>query len=475
MRTPSIDHDSRPAAVGIVLATVAVLWAVLVPPPEALTAEMQAVVAVFLFGIVLWLTEAVPYVVSSTLVVTLLPVLGAVDSFEAATSGFSSTIVFFLLLVFLLGAAIAETDLDSWFASWLLAGQTESGRPVRSLATNLLGLSFVMPSAAARAVTLVPVVREMTDAFRLDHDSAFERSSFLLLGHVNPIASLALMTGGGMAIVTSGLVQSEIRPITWVEWAVLMIPPVVVLYALAAVTAERFYGAPPEHTLATREADGGRANLADGADSFTTEQRVVAAVLAGTVALWIAGSFVGLPTIVPAALAVAVLSLPWVGVLTAAEIADVSWGILFLVGAMFSLLDALQATGTLALFVDAVTRSVPFDALAHWQTVAVLLAIAVLVRVVFSTGSAAIVVVLPPLLQLADPLGVNQLYLALGTLLVVGSTTVFPFNTTSVLYSLERGPLSKRDVVTFGLVTMAYAFLVVAAAWLIYWPLVTAT
>lgn len=45
-------------------------------------------------------------------------------------------------------------------------------------------------------------------------------------------------------------------------------------------------------------------------------------------------------------------------------------------------------------------------------------------------------------------------------LLVVGSTTLLPFNTTAVLVSIDRGPLSHRDVAAFGLVTVPLAALV---------------
>lgn len=474
------DTDSRNEGYvkwgGVVVSAVIVVWSILAPPPQGFTSEMQSVLAVFAFALVLWLSKAVPYVVSATVAVILLFALDGVESFQAATTGFASSLVFFLLLLLLLGQSISKVDLDVWFASKLLSAGTRSTNPIRALSSYLLVLSFVMPSAVARAVTFIPVVRQMSEAYGVGHDSNFERTSFLILGHVNPIASMALMTGGGMAIITSELVRSEIRPITWVEWAVLMVPPVVVLYSLCAFTAERFYDARSEIDDAT---DGGsvRPRLADGdvtpSDArFTRDQRIVAAVMVGAVGLWIVGSFVGLPTIVPAALAVSVLALPGVGIITTDDVAEVSWGILFVIGAMFSILDAMEVTGTLTYIVESITTVIPFADLVHWQIVAVLLALAVLIRIFFSTASAAIIVVLPIIMRFGETLGVNRLYLALSVLLIVGSTTILPFNTTSVLLSFDRGPLSNADVAEFGLMTMVYAAVVIAFAWLVYWPLV---
>lgn len=473
----SNQRDDRVVKLGGVAASVAIVaWSVLAPPPQGFTPEMQSVLAVFAFALVLWLSKAVPYVVSATVAVVLLFALGGVDTFQAATTGFASSLVFFLLLLLLLGQSISKVDLDVWFASRLLSAGTRSASPIRALSSYLLALSFVMPSAVARAVTFIPVVRQMSEAYGVGHDSNFERTSFLILGHVNPIASMALMTGGGMAIITSQLVQNEIRPITWVEWAVMMVPPVVILYALCAFTAERFFDAQSEIDDAT--GDGAASPQLDEEDvtasdaQFSRDQRIVAAVMVGAVGLWIVGSFVGLPTIVPAAIAVSVLALPGVGIITTEDMAEVSWGILFVIGAMFSILDAMEATDTLTYIVESITTVIPFANLVHWQVVAVLLALAVLIRIFFSTASAAIIVVLPIIMRFGETLGVNRLYLALSVLLIVGSTTILPFNTTSVLLSFDRGPLSNVDVAEFGLVTMVYAAVVIVFAWLVYWPLV---
>lgn len=462
---------------GGVVAIAIVLWSIALPPPPGFTLEMQSVLAVFGFSLVLWLTKAVPYVISSTISVTLLFALGATETFQEATIGFASTLVFFLLLLLLLGQTIAKVNLDVWFASRLLSEGERAPRPLRSLSMNLLALSFVMPSAVARAVTFIPVVRKLSDAYGVSPNSDFERSSFLILGHVNPLASMALMTGGGMAIITSELIQSEVQPITWVEWAVLMIPPIVVLYVLSALTAERFYDALPEIDAATVRSDGSgpapeNAFDAPPGDSFSGKQRIVAAVMLGAVALWVVGSFIGLPTIVPAAMAVGVLALPGVRIITAADMADVSWGILFVIGTMFSILEAMETTGTLTYLVESITGLIPFSSLAHWETIVVLLSLAVLMRIFFSTASAAIIVVLPIILRFGDVLGINQLFLALSVLIIVGSTTFLPFNTTSVLISFDRGPLSNWDVVAFGFVTMFYASFIIAGSWLFYWPIV---
>ncbi|WP_222916562.1 SLC13 family permease [Natrinema sp. SYSU A 869] len=475
---------------GLLAAAVVLVAGTVLPPPAALTVEGQRTLAVFLSALVLWLTRPVPYVVSSVLSVTLLFALGTVESFSAATTGFTSTLVFFLLCLLLLGNATTSVGLDRRLARRLLTADSTPRRALRSVAGSVLALALVMPSAMARAITFIPIVKRLAGAFGPDADGGFESAAFLVLGHVNPIASMALMTGGGMALVTSEIVATSVRPITWVDWAVLMVPPTILLYALAALAAGLFARVGGKATVGAHgaprpDADGDGIEVradgdethpetdGDGTASLTRDQRLVGLVLLGAVASWIGGSFVGLPTVVPAVAAVTVLSLPSVGVITGEDITDVSWGIIFLIGAMLSILDVMNATGAITAVIDALTQWIPFAALADWQIVAVLIAIAIGIRILFSTGSAAIVVALPIVLEFASVFGIARLPLALTVLLVVGSTTILPFNTTAVLVSMDRGPLSHRDVAAFGLVTMGLSIVVAALAWLVYWPLVS--
>ncbi|WP_081655614.1 SLC13 family permease [Halopiger goleimassiliensis] len=473
--TEPVSRRTRLIELGGTLVSVSILVAGLaLPPLGGLEREMQLVLAVFLLTIVLWVTKPVPFTISSVLAMALLFALGITDSFDAAVSGFASELVFFLFLLILLGNTIAKTGLDERAAQQVLSRESTPRRTIRALAANLFALSFFMPSAVARTVTFVPLVKGITDRYGLGRGSNFEKSSFFILGHVNPIASMSLMTGGGMAIITSEVIRSTVRDVTWVEWAVYMIPPVAVLYACGAIAAARLY--PIDDT--TTIGDGGStandeaAVDGDDPDPLSRDERIVALVMGGTVAAWVVGSFLGVPTILPAVAAVVVLALPGIEIITAEDVRSMSWGILFVIGAMFSILEVMETTGTLTFIVDTMTDLIPFGTMTTWQIVAILLAIAIVMRTFFSTASAAITVVLPIVLEFGGVLGIDQFYLALSILLVIGSTTFLPFNTTAVLVSFDQGPLDLREVFAFGCLTMLFALVVIPLTWLFYWPLV---
>ncbi|GAB6878417.1 hypothetical protein JCM17823_06910 [Halorubrum gandharaense] len=276
-----------------------------------------------------------------------------------------------------------------------------------------------------------------------------------------------------MAIITAQLIDDTVRPITWVQWAVYMIPPMLLLFALSTVSVMYLYRLDGDRTIdASRLDDSMTAAVESENGTLNRNQSIVGAVMLGAVVAWIVGSFLGIPTIVPAAVAVAILAVPGVDIVDRELISEVSWGILFLIGAMFSILEVMEATGTLDLLIGVLINTIPFEAMAPWLIVSTLLAIAVSIRLWFSTASAAIVITLPIIMEFGVVLGIDGMFLALSVLIIVGSTTFFPFNTTSVLLSYDRGPLTLREVLGFGLVTMVHGAVVIAFSWLFYWPLV---
>lgn len=448
--------------------------ALVVPSPAGVGNEVQLAVAVFVATVILWITKPVPYAVSSLLSVVLLYALGLTDTFGAAVSGFASTLVFFFVTLLLIGRSVAKVGLDDQVADRLVTTTSTPLASVRRLATALLVLAFLMPSGFARTVTFMPVVDRINDLYGLGDRSNFRRLGYYVIGHVNPLASLVVMTGGGMPITTSELINTTVRSFTWVEWVAYMSPPIVFLYATAVGAASLFYrvsGDEPTDRSGSSGEDG-PSRTGDGtptSDPLTRDQRIVVVTLLAVICLWVVGSFVGLPAIVPATFVVLVFSFPGIGIITGEEIRDISWGIVLLMGAMLSLLNVMQDLGAFALLSDVLFSRAPLFQVGL-ATMFVLFLFAVGVRSAFSSVSAALLLLLPILLEFATVLDVNRLYVSLSLPIVLGATVVLPFNVPTVLVAYERGPLTRSEVVRLGALTLAIGFLTVALCWFAYWP-----
>jgi len=430
--------------------------------PFGIDWQAQLAITVFLFTIVLWLTKPIPLSISSTLSVTLLATLGVVDSYATAVSGFSSRLVFFLLLLFLIGDTISTVNLDNYIAGRLLSSSSTPERTYTLLVRNVLFLAFIMPSGIARTVTFTPIIRRLSDQYKFGETNNFLRSSFLLLGQLNPITSLALMTGGGMAILSSEIIREAGFPITWLDWAFYMAPPIILVYVSAALVIAHLYPVDNSETVDETQDNS----------ELTGEQQLVGVTIVVMIVLWIVGSIVGLSTIVPPMLAVTVLAAPGIAIITADNVREVNWGILLLFGAVFSHINALSQTGAMDLIIDSLLNLVPLGEFPTWLAVASILAGVLLLRLLFSTASACLAITLPVVISLTSSLGINSLYTAFAVITVVGSTTLLPFHLPPVLIVKEEYPaLRNRDVFTVGLLTLFFAAVFSALSWLVYWPI----
>ncbi len=471
-------------SVGLFLAVALVAAGSLLSPPW-IDPDVRLVLAVFLATVILWITKPVPYAVSSLLAVVALYAIGPAETFPQAASGFASNLVVFMVLLLLIGKSVASVGLDGWIAGRLVSASNTPRESVPRISGAILLLAFVLPSGVARTVTFTPIIDAIGEGFGVEDDGGFNRLLYYVIGHLNPIASMALMTGGGMAIATAEMISTGVRPITWVEWALYMTPPVVVLFVLLTVVGTVLYDV-DDHSLV----DGARLGTDGGADArsgavgadpteleaagsppLDREQRIVVATLFVAIALWVVGSVLGIPTIVPAALVVAVFALPGVGIVTAESFGEISWGIVFLIGAMLSILEVMEAVDAFDPVVGALAVGLPMGAPTA-VTVGILLSAAVVVRVAFSSVSASFIVLFPIVLEFGRLLGVESLYLAFALAMVLMTATALPFNNPTVLIAYERGPLTVREVFALGMVTLAAGFLVAGVSWAVYWPAV---
>jgi anion transporter len=462
MRGPSeLDLVST---VGVALSVACLYGSITGFPVNGLSVTGQRVLGLFFFALVMWLTKPVPFAVSSLATVALLYVLGIADSFAVAASGFSSRLVFFLIILLLLGNTISKVELDEMIARRLLIADSPA-ETIRLAAVGLLALSFMMPSAMARTVAFLPIFEELDELWDVPDDENFLLNAHLILGHVNPVASMGLMTGGGMAILSTEFIRSSVTDISWLDWAVLMLPPTVFIFALAVATILFIY------PVGAASAPTPREDLSP-VTGFDRDQQIVVTVMTAVILLWIIGSFVGIPTILPPTAAILFLALPKISIVTGDDMTTISWGIIFVFGTMFSLLGVMESSGVLSWVIGNAEQALPFAALPLWQTVALLLALAFVVRLFFSTASASLLVLFPVMLRFADTFGINALFLSLSLLMVVGCSTVFPFNTTTVLLTYDKGPMSSVNVMLTGLITTSYAALAIVLCWTLYWPLV---
>lgn len=456
--------------IGSLLSIGIILGVGIVPLTDTLDLRLQRLFAVLLATLVLWITQPIPYSISSILAVVLLFALGVTDTFSAAVSGFASTLVFFVILLLLLGKSISKVNLDDWIANRLVSATSTPKSSTRRLSISLYLLALIMPSGTARTVAFMPIIDQINDLYDLDDGSRFRRFGYYMIGHVNVVGSAALMTGGGMSLVTAELINLHVRPITWFEWAMYMILPVGCIFMLTALVSSQFYSV-DDRVLVT---DSTTSESSRDLEPLTGEQWLVLSTLFLAILFWIIGSFLGVPAIIPAMFVVLVFSIPGIGILTATDFNDISWGVVFLIGAMLSILEVKEELGGFDIVIDILFSGLPVG-LPVAGLVAILLGFSLLVRMIFSSVAAALLILIPVLVEFASATPVNEFYLSLSLLLLLVSCAVLPFQVSTTLLAYEYGPLTMREVFLFGVLTLTAAVMTVAVSWIVFWPLVDVT
>ena len=170
-----------------VLIGLAIMAAIIMAPsPAGLSLAGQRVIAVMVFVVLMWITEAIPYGVSAVALVLLLilalgfspaanevgPILGTAKAIPLALSGFSNGGWLFVAAGLAMAAAITSTGLEKRVAYLILKLVGAKTHAIMlGIILTAFALTFFIPSVIARAATLVPIVIGLTEAFGLPRSS----------------------------------------------------------------------------------------------------------------------------------------------------------------------------------------------------------------------------------------------------------------------------------------------------------------
>ena len=161
-------------------AFIALFAILLIPTGEGLTLAGKQALAILAFAIIMWVTEAVSYTVSSILIVGIITIalsfappltgetpdaMGTSESIKLALNGFSSSAVALVAAALALAAAMQATGLHKRLALIVLkfAGAKTSNVVIGAIAISTI-LAFFVPSATARAGAVVPILLGMVAA-----------------------------------------------------------------------------------------------------------------------------------------------------------------------------------------------------------------------------------------------------------------------------------------------------------------------
>ena len=448
------------AAAWAIGALVVYLLARLLPSAPGLSAPGQAVLGTVLCGMLLWMSEAAPLGVTALIVLAL---LGIVPGMRPATvfAGYTSPVVFFLIGVLSIGAAVEHTGLAACLGRALLGrARASPARLYFQMLAGMIGMAFLVPSAITRNAILIPAYQEMLEKIGIDRSHRAGRAFMLALGVLHPLASSALLTGGTTSMTTATLVGG----ISWFRWFALMAVPYYLLLlgggALLWATVRRLE---PGTAAAPARTDPG---------PFSVPERRTLVVLGLTSGLWFTDALHGLSPAIPALIAAALLLTPGIGAISWKEFERrISWGLILTVGTSLSLAQALIDSGGAAWVGRWIVRALMSMGDQPQIAVAGLILLVAVIHLAITNLAACIALLIPLAINFGLEAGLNPLTCGLIVTIVVDAVILYPVQTATNLMAYESGYFDAADVLWFGLGMLALTIATILIVVLPYWAL----
>lgn len=421
--------------------------AVYLVPLPGLRASGHAALALLVFAVTMWATEAVPLAVTSLIILFAQPLMG-VESFENAVIGFANPILFLMIGGFIMAEAIRRSGLAQRFTYYLLGRlgtSPERGLFVSIFSTGLL--SAWIENVVAFAM-LLPIIKEIVDIMGCSEPEKGKSNyaKAMILG-----ASFGSLAGGfGTEIGTApNLMAAAYTSIPFLNWMIFGLPLSIAMLLVTWFILMKIF---PSEVRALENGDALIGERIRMMGSMSRDEKLSAGILLFAILLWVTAGFTGINSY-SVSLIAAVMFI-FAGVITWKDAQkNIDWGLVVFFGGALSLGSALLKTGAAAWIIDKLVGMLGSDP-STVIVMLVLMAVAVIITQVMSNiALSAILVPLSVTLASAQhqPIGVYAVPVAIACSL----SFMLPMADPTVAMAYGSGYVKLRDIPRAGIPIIA--------------------
>ncbi|MFO7779231.1 MAG: DASS family sodium-coupled anion symporter [Nitriliruptoraceae bacterium] len=455
-RLPTLNRtQSTGLAVGLV-----VFVGTLVLELPGIEPAAQRMLAIFLLAIVLWITEAIPLVATSLVVIllqvlllsdqALVPLDESVVSASEVFATLADPVIILFIGGFLIADGAAKYDVDRNLAALLLRPFAAGGarRTVLGLMLITALLSMFVSNTATTATmfaVLLPVLAGLP--------AGTARTGLALSIPVAAnIGGIGTPVGTPPNAIALGQLSNQGISISFLDWMLLAVPlMLLLLFGSWWLLTRRFIPAdtPLEIDMTARF-------------NRTPPAMLFSAVAAVTVVLWLTEPLHGMASSTVGFIPVVLLLAT--GVLGAKDLQGLQWHVLWLVAGGIALGGGIGASGMDVWLLE----------LVDWEALPAtgLLALLVLAGLAMSTvisSSAASNLLIPLALSLAIGLSMNAALVAVLVALACGLAMSLPISTPPNAIAYATGEVPQSAMIFTGLVIAAVAFALLSFVMPTWW------
>jgi anion transporter len=507
--------------IGLLVGAAALVAIVAMPQPAGLSVAGQHMLGIFVFAVVIWMTEAVDYAASAIMLMALITfllgvapdpahperALGTGPALAAALDGFTNPAVALIAASLVIAAAMAITGLDRRVAFKVISllGTSRSRLLIGTIVVMAV-LAFFIPTASARVACLTPIILGLIAAFGIDKKSRVAGMLMMAICYLALIWAMGIATGAAQNVYVNALMERTIHVrISWLDWLIVGAPFSFTLSVALYFLLMRMM-APRPNEILPGEARAEAGDVANGPEKLRPEKLepeklgpmtadeikllIFSVVLLG---FWATEKKLhDFDSSAVAIAAVAIMFLPRLGVLKWSQVqarvpwgililgvlkwsqvqARVPWGILIQLGVGVGLGTALLKTGAAAWLASYVVAVFGVQHLSIFAILAVLWLFLIIIHLGFASGAAMATTMIPVMISMLQQTQLPVQKIAGVTMLLTFVTSVgwiLPINGPQNMLAYGTGTFEARDFIRVGIVltVIAYALLLVFAA--TYW------
>lgn len=413
--------------IGLIISIAVLVSVFFLPVPEGLTAVGLRTIGLLVFFLVMLITEVLPVGVTCFLCLALLPTLGITKNLTAGLSGFTNTILFFVLASFGLAEAVTSTPIVQRILHALLK---KFGKDVKTCVLAIMVAGAIVSSIVTDVPSVVVFMGIGASFLNLFDNPADRQQTAKSLMMGIPIAVMlgGLMTpaGSGINILTIGLLQNQAGiQITFIQWMACSIPIVLVMVPLAWFLLTKIF---PPAEIAESEINKYLATI-EVKEKVDGRELKVIIIGVGMIVFWLISSFVpSIEVTVVALFGCVCFFLPGIRILSWEQyMKAVSWTSFILIGTVLCIANTIVANGVSEWFVTYILpSSLSFTIMQGVFFVAVM---SFVIMLIVPVAPALIGVLTPVIISLAATTGINPALLIITLGLCAGNCYLFPIDT----------------------------------------------
>ena len=443
----------------IVLLVTIFLWAVPVSffGIEALTVVQQRVIALFVFAALMWIFEIIPNWTTSLLVIVIAlltvsdkgigffcdPQYGQLVGYKSLMSAFADPVVMLFLGGFVLAIMAEKYGLDVTMARALLSlFGTKPRMVLLGFLIVIAVFSMFMSNTATAAMMLAFLVPVLS---KLPSDDKGRIGLALSIPVAANLGGIGTPIGTPPNATAVKFLAEAGYDVTFGEWAIRMIPYVLIMILIAWVVLQLFF---------PFKASEIKLEIPENNRKKDWKTTVVWITFIGTILLWATEQWTKINSNVVALIPLGVLTA--CGIFTKEDIKEINWSVLWLVAGGFALGTCLQSTGLAKVLIDAI----PFGSM----SVVLVMVVAGIVCYFLSnfiSNSATAALLIPILIVVAEGMNLGETgsRAMISFIAVCASIAMlFPISTPPNAIASSTGMVETRDMTKVGLVVGAIGF-----------------